>query len=273
MDYNIRLYNGLLLKGMIASPGEHIRAIIIMVHGVGEHIKRYQHLSLLLNKNGIGFTGMDLPGHGRSEGSRGHIRSFRLTDEMIDILLNETRKTFPGVPVFIYGHSLGGLIVLDYLLRKNPSVKGVIVTSPWIKLTTEPSEFKVLLASLFSSVLPGFAQASGLSPGDLSHDKTVVDNYIADPLVHDKISAGLFSSAVSAAKKVLLTPANLKIPLLLMHGSEDKICSPEGSREYALLNKSAELRIWEGGYHELHNEPFKDEVFQHILNWIERQKV
>jgi alpha-beta hydrolase superfamily lysophospholipase len=105
----------------------------------------------------------------------------------------------------------------------------------------------------------------------MSHDKTVVDDYISDPLVHDKISVALFHSAVSAAGYSLDNAENLKIPLLMIHGSDDLITSPEGSRAFASKTKMAELKIWDGGYHELHNEPFKDEVFSYIVEWIEKQ--
>jgi alpha-beta hydrolase superfamily lysophospholipase len=270
MDYNIKLKNGQVLRGFISSPGEKMRAIIIFVHGLGEHIKRYEVWAELLNREGIGFTGVDLPGHGRSDGKRGHIQSYSLTDEMIDILHNNVRNTFPGIPVFIYGDSLGGTIVLDYLLRKKPEVKGAIVTSPWLKLSFEPDKFKLALAWLMKFILPGLIQPSGLVADHLSHDKEVVDKYITDPLVHNKISVSLFNSTVSAARKSLTHASDLKVPLLLMHGSDDMICSPTGSREFAAAAARAELKIWEGGYHELHNEPFKNDVFDFLINWMNR---
>jgi alpha-beta hydrolase superfamily lysophospholipase len=222
----------------------------------------------MLNKEMIAFTGVDLPGHGSSDGVRGNIKSYEQTDEMIDMLLETIGKTFPGVPVFLYGHSLGGGIVLDYMLRKNPPVKGVIATSPWLKLSFEPNKFKMMLASIMKSIYPGLVQASGLVVDDLSHDREVVEKYIADPLVHDKISVSLLVNATKAASYALEHAAELKVPLLLMHGSDDKICSPEGSREFASKTKLAELKIWDGGYHELHNETFRQDVFAYLLKWI-----
>jgi len=105
MDFNLKLKSGLLLKGMIHSPGEDARAVVILVHGLGEHIQRYNYWASLFKKEGIGFAGLDLPGHGRSEGRRGSIRSYSQSDEMIDILLKTCSKTFPGVPLFLYGFS------------------------------------------------------------------------------------------------------------------------------------------------------------------------
>ncbi len=270
MDFNIRLNNGLVLKGIIQSPGENTRAVIIMVHGIGEHIQRYANWAGLFSNEGIGFAGLDLPGHGRSDGRRGHIKNFDWLDEMIDILLKTCYQTFPGIPVYIYGHSLGGGVVLNYILRKSPKVKGAIVTSPWLRLAFEPPKAKVIMASVTRLILPGLVQPAGLIVNQISHDGNVVEKYKSDPLVHDKISVGLFYSAMNAAKYSLAHASELKIPTLLIHGSDDLICSPEASKEFAGKTDMVELKIWDGGYHELHNEPFKEEVFRYILNWIDR---
>jgi len=268
MDFNIKLRNGQVLSGIIQSPGENARAVILMVHGLGEHIQRYNYWADLFKKEGIGFAGLDLPGHGRSEGRRGNIKSYAVLEEMIDILLTSCRKTFPGVPVFIYGHSLGGGIVLDYLIRKNPKVKGAIVTSPWLRLSFEPSRIKLIMASVMKYLLPGLIQPSGLHVSNISHDQKVVEKYNTDPLVHGKISVSLFYGAMMAAKYSLNHASELKVPTLILHGSNDLICSPEGSREFAAKTTMAELKIWDGGYHELHNEPFKEGVFLYIMKWI-----
>jgi len=271
MDFNIKLKNGLILRGIIKSPGENARAVVIMVHGLGEHIQRYDYWADLFKKEGIGFAGVDLPGHGRSDGRRGNIKSYSVLGEMLDILIKTTLRTFPGVPVFIYGHSLGGGIVLDYLIRSNPKIKGAIVTSPWLRLSFEPSRFKVILAAVMRFILPGLIQPSGLNITYISHDEAVVEKYKNDPLVHGKISVSLFNSAMNAAKYSLDHAAELKVPTLIIHGSDDLLCSPEGSREFASKNKNVELKIWEGGYHELHNELFKEEVFRYIINWINKK--
>jgi alpha-beta hydrolase superfamily lysophospholipase len=268
MDFNIKLSNGQILRGMIKSPGEDLRAVVILVHGLGEHIQRYNSWARMFNSEKIGFAGVDLPGHGRSEGKRGHIRSFDLLYEMTDILINECRKTFTGTPLFLYGHSLGGGIMLNYLVRKNPKVKGAIVTSPWLKLSFEPDKSKIKMAGIIKNIIPGLVQPSGLVVDHISRDKAEVDKYKNDPDIHGKISVSLFHGAMRAATYTLENASKLKVPLLLMHGSDDLICSPEGSREFVSKTQSAELKIWEGGYHELHNEPFKKEVFEYLMKWI-----
>jgi alpha-beta hydrolase superfamily lysophospholipase len=272
MDFNLELKNGQVLKGIIRSPGENAKAVILMVHGIGEHIQRYNHWADRFLAENIAFAGVDLPCHGRSAGKRGKIRNYYILDEMIDVLLNTLNRTFPGIPVYIYGHSLGGGIVLYYILRKKPRIKGAIVTSPSLRLAFQPSKSKLTLAAIVKSIMPGLVQKSDLDASALSHDKAVVDAYHKDPLVHDKVSVGLYMGIMEGAAYSLLHAGELKLPTLLIHGNEDKICSYEATREFAAKTKMAELRIWEGGYHELHNEPFRDDVFKYIMNWINKRK-
>lgn len=271
MDLNIRLKNGMVLRGVIKSPGSDIKALIIMVHGLGEHIRRYVLWAEWFSSKSIGFLGVDLPGHGKSDGKRGHIRSYNHVYEMIDILLAESKKTFPGVPVFLYGHSLGGGIVINFLIDKAPEIRGAIVSSPWIRLAYEPDRIKIKLASIAKNFIPGLSQPNGLNVDHISNDKEVVKEYINDPLVHDKISVSLVHEAFRAGARALEDAHELKTPMLLIHGSDDKICSPEGSREFASKTKMAELKIWEGGYHELHNEIFKRDVFNFVADWINKK--
>ena len=273
VHFNIKLGNGQVLRGLIKSPGENLRAVIIFIHGLGEHIQRYIQWAEFFNRENIAFTGVDLPGHGRSDGKRGNIKSYLLLYEMIDILINECRKTFPSIPVFIYGNSLGGGIVLDYLLKRDPQIQGAIVTSPWLRLAFEPDKAKLKLAAFVKNILPSLVQPSGLNANYLTQDKIIVEKYKNDPLVHGKISLSLLNGAMSAANYSLSHASELKLPLLLLHGSDDMICAHAGSSEFAAKTKMAELKIWEGGYHELHNEPFKREVFTFILKWINKNLV
>jgi len=272
MEFSIKLKNGPVLKGMLISPGENTRAVVVMVHGLGEHIQRYMSMADVFKESGIGFIGVDLPGHGRSPGRRGHIKNYAVTGEMIDILLNSSRRTFPGIPLYIYGHSLGGGIVLGYILKNNPRISGAIVTSPWLRLSFEPSKSKILLASVVRYILPGLVQPSGLVVEHISHDNEVTERYKADPLIHDRISVSLFQSAMNEAHWVLKHASETKLPILMLHGSDDMITSPEGSREFASKNSKTELKIFEGGYHELHNEPFRKEVFDYVVEWIFRKR-
>ena len=270
MDFSIKLQNGLILRGMINSPGTDIRAMIILVHGLGDHTGRYSGWVERFSAEGIGVTGLDLPGHGKSDGPRGVIRNYGQTNEMLDSLLKEYVMTFPGIPVFLYGHSLGGGIVLKYILERNPVINGAIISSPWLRLSFEPKKYKVILARIMSAVYPGFVQPSGLVIEHMSQDKEVVEAYRKDPLAHDKISAGLYASAIAAARYAFDNIHSLRVPMLMMHGSGDLLTSPEGSIELASGSDLIELKIWDGGFHELHNEPFREDVFNYIVSWINK---
>jgi acylglycerol lipase len=268
MDINIRLSNGLTLRGLINSPGDKLRAGVVLVHGLGEHIGRYARLIKTLNDEGIAFTAVDLPGHGKSDGKRGVIRSYSLIHEMIDTLCREFQKTFPGVPVFLYGQSLGGGMVLEYIISAKPQINGAVAMSPWLRLSFDPDKIKMFLAGIMKSILPSLVQPSGLVAAHLSHDRLAVEKYVNDPLVHDRISVSLFNSAMTAGRYAIENASSIKIPVLLMHGSEDQITSPDGSRQVASKSSLADIKIWEGGYHELLNEPFGEEVYLHIISWI-----
>ena len=256
---------------MIVSPGDKLRAVIILIHGHGEHIGRYNHVAEHFVKKNIGFTGVDLPGHGRSDGKRGHIKSFSQLYEMADILLHECRKTFPGIPVILYGHSLGGVIALDYILKKNSEVKAGVITSPLLRMAYKPAPVKVAMASVIKYILPGLTQSSGLPVHYISHNPEEIEKYKNDALMHDKCSASLFDGFITAGKRCLKHASELKLPILILHGSDDHITSPDASREFASKTPMAELKIWDKGFHELHNETFREEVLSFIENWIYRQ--
>ncbi|HVN56826.1 MAG TPA: lysophospholipase [Bacteroidales bacterium] len=268
MEFSFRLSNGLMLRGKINSPGEDLKAGVILVHGLGEHIGRYDELVGKLSMVNIAFMAVDLPGHGKSDGKRGCISNFGPIHEMIDTLSAEFRKTFPGKPLFLYGHSLGGGMALEYLASTKSAFTGAVVTSPWVKLSFEPAKFKVALASVMKNILPSLVQPSGLVVNHISHDASVVEKYCRDPLVHDKISVSLFHSAMSAGNFILSNAGSISIPVLIMHGAGDMITSPAGSREVAAMSDKFHLKIWEGGYHELHNETFRDEVYRYITDWL-----
>jgi alpha-beta hydrolase superfamily lysophospholipase len=259
------------LKGMIISSGEKNRAMIILVHGLGEHIGRYHEWANLFADRGIGFVGVDLPGHGYSPGRRGFIRSYNIISEIIDILVTTTSRTFPSVPIYLYGHSLGGTLALNYILKTNPKLNGAIISSPWLKLAFEPPKSKITLAKTFNYIFPWFIQRSGLNAGHISRETEIVDQYKSDPLGHGKISVRLFNIAMKSANYALKHSGDLKIRTLLLHGEADKITSPEASKKFAAGNNKTNFIGFEGGYHELHNEEFKLRVFETIIDWIDNK--
>ncbi|MBW2323508.1 MAG: lysophospholipase [Deltaproteobacteria bacterium] len=252
-------------------PEDEPRAVICLVHGMGEHCMRYVHLAEYFTQKGYAVTTFDLRGHGQSEGQRGHSSSYQALMNDISHFLGEAKKSFPDLPRFLYGHSLGGNLVLNYTLRNNPELPGVIVTGPWLRLSFEPGKVQMALARIMRSAWPTFSQSSALDTKALARDPKVVQDYINDPLVHDKISARMFMDAFQAGRWALEHASEFNLPLLLMHGDADGLTSAEASRAFAENGpKNCTLKIWEGFYHELHNEPEKQEVFTFITEWLER---
>jgi len=246
------------------------RAVVCLVHGVGEHVSRYAHVAEAFTKEGFILFGFDLRGHGRSGGARGHIDSIDDYLSEIDLLLRQARLRFPGLPLILYGHSLGGILVLNFTLKRKPDVKGVIATSSGLHTALEKQPVKVLLAKILGSIVPTVSLPSGLDTKALSHDQAVIDTYLKDPLVHDKISLGFGKIMLGVSKWTLENAGQFPVPLLLLHGKSDMIAYPSGSMEVAAaLKENCTLVLWEDGYHELHNEPEKAEVFKTMTMWMD----
>jgi alpha-beta hydrolase superfamily lysophospholipase len=251
---------------------ENPKAVVVLVHGHGEHINRYPHVADALVNAGYAIQGFDARGHGQSGGQRGHTPAYEsLMDDITDFI-TDAEKRYPTLPVFLYGHSMGGNEVINYVLRTPNKLKGVIATGPWLKLAFEPPAMQVTLGKMMNSIYPAFSQTSGLEQSALSHDPEVTRAYAADPLVHDKISARLFMAMYTSGLWALEHAAELKIPMLLMHGSADRLTSAKASEEFAQkAGKIVTLRIWDGFYHEIHNEPEKAEVLKVMVDWLDKQ--
>jgi alpha-beta hydrolase superfamily lysophospholipase len=243
-------------------------AVILLVHGFGEYAGRYKTWASRFNDTGISVRSFDLPGHGLSEGRRGSMPPPDVIYDTIDTIRSEIVTEMPGVPLIVYGHSLGGLIVLGYLINRKPEVHGAIVTSPWIRLAFEPPKMKELLANIAGKIMPGLTQSSGLKTEYLSRDSEVVAAYRSDPLVHGLISAGMYLAIKDAAKEVLARASEINVPLLLVHGRGDMITSPSGSVDVAAAAPKSTLKLWDGGYHELLNDLIRDEHFDFLVDWI-----
>ena len=190
----------------------------------------------------------------------------------IDLLLSKSGEIFQAIPIVLYGHSLGGNLVINYAIRFNPAIHALIATSPWLKLASEPPRIKLLLASAVRNIFPAMQNSTGLLASQLAHGSDVARKYSADPLVHGKISVNAFFIIMRAGLEAIQNAGRINVPFLVVHGSEDSIISCKGSQEMAQKgNDKLTFRLWNGGYHELHNEAFKKEVFQFIILWLEEQ--
>jgi alpha-beta hydrolase superfamily lysophospholipase len=251
------------------APEGQPKAAIVLVHGLGEHCGRYAHIGAMLAEKGYALLGFDLRGHGKSGGSRGHTPSYDALMDDITAFFKQVDERCADLPRFLYGHSLGGNLVLNYALRRKPDLNGVIATGPWLELAFQPPAAQVRLGRLMNGIAPGFTQHSKLDATGFSHDQTVVSAYENDPLVHDKISARLFVAIYESGLWALEHAAEFPLPLLLMHGAADPITSAKASREFAeRAGDKVTLKVWDGLYHEIHNEPEKAEVFKVMLDWL-----
>jgi len=271
-EFKLKTFDGLSLFGQNWQSEIQPKAVICLIHGLGEHSRRYANVADALTQAGYVIFAFDLRGHGKSEGLRGHIPSYEAIMQDISSLLEVTNKKFPQLPLFLYGHSLGGNLVLNYVLRHQPHLKGVIATAPWLRLAFEPPAFKIALGKMTNCIWPSFSQKSGLDTKALSHDLKVVHTYENDPMVHDRISARMFISFYQAGQWALEHASEFSLPLLLMQGGADKIISVEAGRKFSSkIKENCTLKIWDSLYHEIHNEPEKEEVFRFLIDWLDKR--
>jgi acylglycerol lipase len=246
------------------------KAVVCLVHGIGEHSLRYQHVAKAFINAGYAMSGFDLRGHGRSEGQRGHFPSGQAIVQDIDRFLEQARIRYPGIPQLLYGHSLGGILVLYYGLKRKPGVKGILATSPGLHTALEKQPAKIFAAKLLGAIMPGVSLPTGLDVNAISQDEIVVAAYKNDPLVHDKMSLGFGKIMLGIIKWTFNHAKEFPLPLLLIHGKSDSIAFPSSSTEIAaLVEENCKLVLWENGFHELHNEPFKSEVFKTMISWMD----
>jgi len=257
---------------------EQTEFVICLVHGIGEHAGRYDRMAESFKEAGISMVGMDLRGHGFSSGKRGHAAPRMSILKDVDRLVEYCQREYPGIPLILYGHSMGGNIVLDYRKRGTyrTAVMGYLVTSPWIILRRKISKPLYLFALAMFRIKPDFLMNAKI-PREQLGNAEVISKQINQHLIHDKISVMTALEGLQTAE--LLMNGSLKTPdgepqrpMLLMHGDSDMICDPEGSRILAKLEKEHCRYIeWKGLYHEIHNgSPDSDgmEVVRTMIGWI-----
>ena len=269
-EFNRNATDGLSLyfQGWLTEQAQ--KGVICLVHGLGEHSGRYAHWAALLNGAGYSVLSYDLRGHGKSGGLKGHVSSFEEYFKDTDLLLQDAKNRFPNIPCFIYGHSLGAIIVCDYVLHRKPQVNGVILTGIALKTPLQEQKGKIFLAKLIGSIYPTISMASGLDPTTISRDPEVVSKYVNDPLVHNKVTAGFGNSSITETGYINAHASEWTLPVLIMHGELDQLAYADSSRELASKIKGdCTLKIWPGLVHEVHNEPEKEQVFEYLRQWLD----
>ncbi len=251
-------------------PDSQAHAVILIVHGLAEHGGRYEYVADFLNANGYAVYAMDHIGHGNSTGKRGQLNRFSQFLDGVSSLKNIIQKEHPELPVFLLGHSMGGLIAANYLLENQSQFSGCILSGPAIVTTDEPPKLLLMINKILSIMVPNFGMLQ-LDAKGVSRDPAVVQKYIDDPLVFNgKISSRFIAEMFSAMATVRNNAADISLPLLIMHGEADLLTSVEGSKilHAGVASKDKTLRIYPDLYHEIFNEPEKDTILAELQEWI-----
>ncbi len=261
---------GLELYAQSWRPDGAPRAALAIAHGHGEHSGRYANLFEYFPPRGFALHAYDLRGHGRSEGQRGYIREWGDYREDTQAFLTQVKQQEPGIPLFLYGHSLGGLIALDYGLHVTDGIRGVIASAPVLGPPRIPPVLLQLSRAL-SRIWPTLSMNSQLDVTSLSRDPEVVRAYVADPMVHSKGTPRLGSELMRVSQWVQDHAAEWKLPLLIVLGGEDRLVLPADSQRFFEHAAGGDKKriAYPGGFHEPHNDLEKAEVFADIERWIE----
>ncbi len=249
--------------------GQTSRGTALLVHGLGEHMGRYAHVARHFNSWGFSVKGYDHFGHGLSSGMRGGLLADnQLLDDM-DEVIAQIREDLPtNEKLILVGHSMGGGVVARYVSIYPDKVDALVMSSP--ALDGGLNAIQKLLLFILPKIAPNFRVRNGLDPRFISHDAAVVDTYIADPMVHDRICARLGKFIVKNGAEVIALASNWRTPTLLMFAGQDKLVSPDGSRAFAAnAPNCVEAQCFEHMYHEIFNEPDQIQVFNRMKTWID----
>jgi alpha-beta hydrolase superfamily lysophospholipase len=244
--------------------------LLFLVHGYAEHSGRYEHVGAWLAARGCAVHAYDHQGHGRSDGVRGHVRRFSDLLDDLELFLARVRDEQPGLPAFLVGHSMGGLVVAAFVRERSPELLGAVTSGAALCLAEAPSGSRLLALRLLRRVAPRFAMTSPVDPEALSRDPEVGRAYLEDPLVFRRMTLSLAAEVFDAGRRTLAGAADVRIPMLLLHGEADPLCPASGSRSFyeQLGTPGSDLRIYPELRHEIFNEPEQERVFADLLEWL-----
>ncbi|MGD1867283.1 MAG: alpha/beta hydrolase [Phormidesmis sp.] len=256
-----------------------IKGVLALVHGLGEHSGRYCEVVKGLTAAGYAVFGFDNQGHGKSEGQRGHINRWQDYRDNTQTFLQLVRRQEPTAPLFLMGHSLGGLIVLDYVLRngqrpefKTLNLQRLVVSAPPIQpMDGTASSVRIAIARLLSGLLPRVSIKMGLCKQGLSRDQAVTEQTADDPLTHPYVTLRWGTETLSTLAWVKANIEKMTLPILLTHGEDDPIVAPAGTKQIYQQIQSSEktLAIYPGSYHEPHNDLDADQVVADLVSWLD----
>ncbi len=250
---------------------EPLRASLLVVHGLGEHSGRYLNVVRHLVPRGYAVCAFDLAGHGRSSGTREHVERFADYTRTLAMLCRLLTQEHPTLPVFLIGHSMGGLIALLHLTEGQAPISGAVLSAPAVTAGRHLSRITLLVGRLLSVLAPETRMVKPVDAGEISRDPEVVEQYLDDPLVYPgKVTARLGTELLQAMLYAATAASRVTIPVLLLQGSADRVVNPDGARLVFNTTQSPDktLKIYDGLYHELFNEPEHPRVLADIEAWI-----
>jgi alpha-beta hydrolase superfamily lysophospholipase len=272
-EFRYHTRDGLNLFARTWAPDGEVKGVVALVHGLGEYGGRYMEIGSSFVDRGYVFVAGDLRGHGVSEGRRAFVTRLDNFMDDLDQYCDEIRQRFPSKPLFLYCFSMGSTIGAAYLIRRHPKLAGAILVSGgfFIPPASAAAMGKVRALRL---VVPTMAVRNGMGPnrGKVCHDVAVLDAYDADPLVYTKITVGLAAVFMDANVEILARAGEIQAPLLVMHGEDDIIALPEGSKRLAAsASGDVTLKLWPGLYHFIHHEPdgAKEQVLAFAADWLD----
>ncbi len=251
-------------------PGQPLRGVVIIVHGLGEHAGRYDHVARRLNHWGFAVRSYDQYGHGESGGPHGGLTSDdRLLDDLADIVDSTRLRMKKGSPLILLGHSMGGVVTGLFVARAVREVDALILSSP--ALDPGLNAFQKLLLATLPKIAPNLRIGNGLDVMKISHDPAVVDDYKKDRLIHDRVSARLALFIATAGAATLAAAPRWKLPTLLMYAGADALVNPQGSRRFSELAPATVVtsRCFDALYHEIFNELEAEPVFAELKVWLD----
>ena len=271
-EFHFEGMNSCTLYAQCWLPEVSPRAVIAIVHGIGDHSGRYMNIVKHLVSNEYGVYGYDLRGHGNSPGQRGHIDSWKEYRNDLLNFINVIKAQHPERLIFLLGHSMGALIALDFILSDNEELAGAIISGAPIEPLGVAKPYKVALARILSRIYPRFPIDLGLDLDAISRISSVVKSYKDDPLVHGKISARWGTEVLSTLESVKMRGEDIGIPLLMIHGEADRLNSAEGAKEFfdRIRGGDKVFISYPAGYHELHNDLDSEIMLNDLLNWVNR---
>jgi alpha-beta hydrolase superfamily lysophospholipase len=246
------------------------RAAVLLLHGYGEHGGRYRRVIERWAAKGLAVLCPDLRGHGWSAGARGYCDRFSDYHEDVDDLLGVLRARTPGLPLFGFGHSFGGLITATYALGHPGAFHAIVLSSPYFGLALEVPAVKRFAGQVASRLFPKLAMPSGLQGKDLTHDEALAKLYDTDPLNNKGATARWFTESSAAQRDLLARAAQIRVPIVIFQGGADKVASPAAARAVFDRLGSADKRFDErdGLYHEILNEPVWEQIADQMADWV-----